>query len=70
MMIVLITVFFMGGATETVLKLLDIEMNVNEEEYMKAWHQSEQAPTPGFGTYLGKYWERPRAVQIGRMHPC
>lgn len=54
MMIVLITVFVMGGATEAVLKLLNIEMNVNEEEYMKAWNASEQAPTPGFFTYLGK----------------
>lgn len=54
MMIVLITVFCMGGATEAVLQWLNIEMNVNEEEYMKAWQQSEQAPAPGFWTYLDK----------------
>ena len=54
MMIVLITVFVMGGATEAVLEWLDIEMNVNEDQYMEAWKQSEQAPAPGFWTYLGK----------------
>ena len=54
MMIVLITVFVMGGATEAVLGWLDIEMNVNEDQYMEAWRQSKQAPTPGFWTFLGK----------------
>ena len=54
MMIVLMTVFFMGGATEAVLKWLDIEMNVNAEAYLQAWQQSEQAPAPNVWTYLGK----------------
>ena len=48
MMIVLITVFIMGGATEKMLHVLDIETDVNENQYMEAWRQSEQAPKPGF----------------------
>jgi NhaP-type Na+/H+ or K+/H+ antiporter len=54
MMIVLITVFVMGGATEFVLDFLNIEMNVNEDQYMEAWSSSEQAPTPGFWTWFDK----------------
>jgi len=54
MMIVLITVFAMGGATEFVLERLKIEMNVNEDEYMASWRHSEHPPTPGVLTYIGK----------------
>ncbi|CAB9510044.1 Sodium/hydrogen exchanger [Seminavis robusta] len=54
MMIVLITVFVMGGATEAVLKMLNIEMNVNEDQYMEAWRRSDQAPVPGFWTFFDK----------------
>jgi NhaP-type Na+/H+ or K+/H+ antiporter len=52
MMIVLITVFVLGGATETVLQLLHVEMNIDEDQYMDAWRQSDQAPKPGFWTFL------------------
>lgn len=60
MMIVLATVFFMGGATETVLRWLDIEMNVNEEQFMEDWIKSDQAPKSGVFSYLGKcqHWKR------------
>jgi sodium/hydrogen exchanger 8 len=38
MVIVLVTVTLMGGATEPLLQHLQIEMNVDEEAYMKEWH--------------------------------
>jgi NhaP-type Na+/H+ or K+/H+ antiporter len=52
MMIVLVTVFVLGGATEAVLQLLNVEMNIDEDQYMDAWRQSDQAPKPGFWTFL------------------
>jgi hypothetical protein len=44
----------MGGATEKMLSLLQIETNVNENQYMEAWRQSEQAPKAGFWTMIDK----------------
>jgi len=42
MAIVLVTVFFLGGTTEIVLKLLNIDMSVDEGKYMEEWHQQRQ----------------------------
>lgn len=39
MVIVLISIIVMGGATESLLRALNIEMNVDEEEYMKDWRK-------------------------------
>lgn len=38
MVIVLVSLVIMGGATGSLLRALDIEMDVDEEEYMKEWH--------------------------------
>jgi hypothetical protein len=42
MVVVLITIIVMGGATESVLWALDIDMDVNEEDYMKEWHKKRR----------------------------
>jgi hypothetical protein len=39
MVIVLISIIVMGGATETLLQFLGIEMGVDEDEYMQKWHR-------------------------------
>ena len=39
MVIVLISIIVMGGATETLLHFLGIEMGVDEDEYMQKWHR-------------------------------
>lgn len=41
MVIVLVTVFGLGSTTEAALNLLRIEMNVDEDRYMQAWHQEQ-----------------------------
>jgi len=41
--IVLFTVFFMGTTTEIVLNGLNIEMNVDEDKYMEAWHSERRS---------------------------
>jgi hypothetical protein len=43
MVLVLTTVFVMGGTTEFVLSLLRIEMNVDEEKYMETWHKERRS---------------------------
>lgn len=45
MVIVLVTVFVLGGTTSFVLGCLDIEMNVDEERYMENWHQERTSAT-------------------------
>lgn len=46
MVIVLVTVFALGGTTEMVLKRLEIESNVDEDSYMQDWHsQRSSSPT-------------------------
>ena len=42
MVIVLVTVFFLGGTTELALRALDIDMNVDEDMYMEEWHQQRK----------------------------
>lgn len=44
-MIVLVTVFALGSTTELVLSLLEIEMNVDEDEYMEDWYRSRRPAT-------------------------
>lgn len=39
MVIVLVTVFGLGSTTEAALNYLKIEMNVDEDSYMEAWHR-------------------------------
>ena len=39
MVIVLVTVFGLGSTTEAALTCLNIEMNVDEDNYMEAWHR-------------------------------
>ena len=42
MVIVLFTIIVMGGGLEFLLEFLGIEMNVDEEEYMKSWHKERE----------------------------
>ena len=42
MVIVLVSIIVMGGATGTLLRKLNIEMNVDEEEYMKEWRKTKR----------------------------
>lgn len=42
MIIVIITIVLMGGATEPLMDRLDIRMNVDNDEYMRAWHQQRK----------------------------
>lgn len=39
MVIVLVSIIIMGGATESLLNCLGIEMGVDEDEYMEEWHR-------------------------------
>jgi len=39
MVIVLVSLIVMGGLTESVLRALNIQMDVDEERYMKEWHE-------------------------------
>jgi NhaP-type Na+/H+ or K+/H+ antiporter len=52
MVIVIVSIVVMGGATETLLRWLCIDMNVDEETYMKEWHTKRQLSGPWhhFGT--------------------
>jgi len=43
MVIVLVTVFLLGGATETMLAVLNIETGIDEEKYMEDWHQERRS---------------------------
>jgi NhaP-type Na+/H+ or K+/H+ antiporter len=53
MVIVLVTIVLMGGATEPLMECLKIRMNVDEEEYMKEWHKQRKLKGRflHFGTY-------------------
>ena len=42
MVIVVITIVLMGGATEPLMDRLGIRMNVDTEEYMRTWHQKRK----------------------------
>lgn len=42
MVIVIITIVLMGGATEPLMDRLGIRTNVDNEEYMRAWHQQRK----------------------------
>jgi NhaP-type Na+/H+ or K+/H+ antiporter len=46
MVIVIVSIVVMGGATETLLRCLRIDMNVDENEYMKEWHTKRQLSGP------------------------
>ena len=52
--IVLGTIVVMGGMTETLLKYLEIEMDVDEDEYMEDWHKQRKLKGAfhDFGTCL------------------
>ena len=45
MVIILVTVFALGGTTEAMLAFLQIETNVDEEKYMDNWHQERRSAT-------------------------
>lgn len=40
--IVAVSIIVMGGATEHLLRYLEIEMGVNEDDYMEDWHKQRQ----------------------------
>jgi NhaP-type Na+/H+ or K+/H+ antiporter len=40
--IVLVTIIVMGGATEHLLRYLEIEMDVDEDDYMENWHKKRK----------------------------
>lgn len=42
MVIVLVSTIVMGGATGTLLRKLDIDVDVDEEEYMKEWRKTKR----------------------------
>jgi hypothetical protein len=42
MVIVLVTIIIMGGATEHVLRFLNIQMEIDEEEYMRIWREKRR----------------------------
>mmetsp|Transcript_205 Transcript_205/g.344 ORF Transcript_205/g.344 Transcript_205/m.344 type:complete len:469 (-) Transcript_205:2244-3650(-) len=42
MVIVVITIVLMGGATEPLMERLGVRMNVDNAEYMRAWHQERK----------------------------
>ncbi|MGK3740638.1 MAG: NhaP-type Na+/H+ or K+/H+ antiporter, partial [Bacillariaceae sp.] len=54
MVIVVITIVLMGGATEPLMDRLGIRMNVDNDEYMRAWHQQRKLKGKllHFGTYI------------------
>jgi NhaP-type Na+/H+ or K+/H+ antiporter len=60
MVIVLVTVFALGGTTEMVLNRLEIETNVDEDNYMQNWHR-ERSSSPmvlSFEAFLYKHFVR------------
>ena len=52
--IVFATIIFMGGATEHLLRILEIELDVNVDEYMEEWKKQRQlrGPFHRFGKFL------------------
>lgn len=73
MVIVLVTVFGLGSTTEAALNWLDIEMNVDEGQYMEAWHRerSEDGLILQVETVLQHYalrTEPPMAVNTDEDH--
>ena len=60
MVIVLVTVFALGGTTEMVLNRLEIETNVDEEGYMNDWHRqrSSHPMVLAFEAFLYKHFVR------------
>jgi NhaP-type Na+/H+ or K+/H+ antiporter len=63
MVIVLVTVFVLGGTTEMVLNHLEIEVNVDEDGYMEDWHRqrSSHSLVLKFEAFLHKHAVRPNA---------
>lgn len=51
--IVLVTIIIMGGATEHVLRFLNIQMEIDEEEYMRIWREKRRLK--GLFHDLGKF---------------
>jgi NhaP-type Na+/H+ or K+/H+ antiporter len=60
MVIVLVTVFALGGTTEMVLNHLEIESNVDEDGYMEDWHRqrSSNHRVLAFEAFLHKHFVR------------
>jgi NhaP-type Na+/H+ or K+/H+ antiporter len=60
MVIVLFTIIVMGGATEPLLKYLEIRMSVDEVEYMKIWRSRRRLKGVfhDFGKYLYSFLMR------------
>lgn len=56
MIIVFISIVLMGGATETLMDRLKIRMSVDNNEYMKTWHQQRKL--------------RGRFLHFGASHLC
>lgn len=56
--IVLVSIIGMGGATESMLRLLNIEMNVDEDDYMEDWlkHRQLSGLFHSFGKYYHSSW--------------
>ena len=61
MVIVLVTVFVLGGTTETVLNLLRIDMHVDEEQFLKAC--SKEALLTGFFHNFEKSYVRSYVIR-------
>ena len=54
MVIVVITIVLMGGATEPLMDRLGVRTNVDNDEYMREWHQKRKLKGRflHFGMYL------------------
>lgn len=52
--IVLVTIVVMGGATDSLLRCLNIDVDVDEEKYMEQWHKERQLEGAfhSFGTWI------------------
>lgn len=66
MVIVLVTVFCLGSTTEAALNCLRIEMNVDEDRYMEAWHRvrSEDGLILQVDEVLRTYASREEAIAV------
>lgn len=68
MVIVVITIVLMGGATEPLMDRLGIRTNVDNEEYMRAWHQ--QRKLKGRFLHFGMYTTSSVCVDLSSFFAC
>ena len=67
MVIVIITIVLMGGATEPLMDRLGVRTNVDNEEYMRAWHQ--QRKLKGRFLHFGMYTTLCMSIDVLSFSP-